>query len=135
MKTNEKTNKMDMKVKLSTLWIIVMFNMIFADILSFMMPGFLEEIMTGSATEFQITQGLLLVFAILLEIPIVMIFLSRVLKYRVNRWVNIIASVITIAFVAGMGTTDLHYIFFATIEVVSMLLIIWYAWKLPKQDV
>jgi general stress protein CsbA len=64
-----------------------------------------------------------------------MIFLSRVLKYRANRWVNIIASVITIAFVTGMGTTDLHYIFFATIEVVSMLLIIWYAWKLPKQDV
>jgi Sec-independent protein secretion pathway component TatC len=134
--TNKKTTKRkDRKVILSTLWIVVMFNMLFADILSFMVPGSLKEIMTGTATEFQITQGLLLIFAILLEIPIAMIFLSRVLKYRANRWVNIIASVITIAFVTGMGTTDLHYIFFATIEVVSMLLIIWYAWKLPKQDV
>jgi Sec-independent protein secretion pathway component TatC len=134
MDSNRKTTKRkDRKVILSTLWIVVMFNMIFADILSFMKPGFLKDIMTGS-TEIQITQGLLLLFAVLLEIPIAMIFLSRVLNYRANRWVNIIASVITIAFVIGMGTTDLHYIFFATIEAVSMLLIIWYAWKLPKQE-
>jgi len=123
----------DMKVKLSTLWVVVMFNMIFADILSFMMPGFLKELVDGSF-EIQITQGLLLVFAILLEIPIAMIFLSRVLKYRANRWANIIAAAITIAFVVGMGSTDLHYIFFATIEVVCMSLIVWYAWKLPKQE-
>ncbi|GAB6283657.1 MAG: DUF6326 family protein [Ignavibacterium sp.] len=124
----------DRKVLLSTLWVVVMFNMIFADILSFMNPGFLKELMTGYAGEIQITQELLLVFAILLEIPIVMIFLSSVLKYRANRLTNIIASVITIAFVIGSGSTYLHYIFFATLEVLCMLLIIWYAWKWPKQE-
>ncbi len=133
MNTNKKTTEMDMKVKLSTLWVVVMFNMIFADILSFMMPGFLKELVDGSF-EIQITQGLLLVFAILLEIPIAMIFLSRVLKYRANRWANTIAAAITIPFVIGMGSRDLHYIFFATIEVVCMSLIVWYAWKLPKQE-
>ena len=134
MNANRKTVKMeDMKVRLSTLWVVVMINMIFADILSFMMPGFLKELVDGSF-EIQITQGLLLVFAILIEIPIVMIFLSRVLKYRANRWANIIACAITIPFVIGMGSTDLHYIFFATIEVVCMSLIVWYAWKLPKQE-
>jgi hypothetical protein len=119
----------DIKLRLSMLWIVVMFNMIFADILSFMLPGFLEE-----AGEIQVTQGLLLVFAIILEIPIAMILLSRALKYRANRWANIIASVITIAFVIGGGSTYLHYIFFATIEIVCMLLIVWYAWKWPKQE-
>jgi Sec-independent protein secretion pathway component TatC len=76
----------------------------------------------------------LLVFAILLEIPIAMIFLSRVLKHRANRWANIIAAAITIAFVIGGGSTDLHYIFFAAIEVVCMLLIVWYAWKWPNPE-
>jgi fatty-acid desaturase len=134
MNSNKKTAEMkDIKVKLSTLWVVVMFNMIFADILSFMMPGFLKELVEGSF-EIQITQGLLLVFAILIEIAIVMIFLSRVLKHRANRWANIVACAITIAFVIGGGSTDLHYIFFATIEVVCMLLIVWYAWKLPKQE-
>jgi len=63
-----------------------------------------------------------------------MIFLSRVLKYRANRWANIIAGVITIVFVVGGGSLILHYIFFATIEVVLIALIIWYAWKWPKQE-
>jgi len=134
MNSNKKTAEMkDIKVKLSTLWVVVMFSMVFADILSFMMPGFLKELVEGSF-EIQITQGLLLVFATLLEIPIVMIFLSRVLKYRANRWANIVACAITIPFVIGMGSTDLHYIFFATIETVCMLLIVWYAWTWPKQE-
>ncbi len=125
---------MDTKVKLSTLWIVVMINMAFADIFSFMIPGFLEEIMTGSAASFPITQEIMLVFAIIMEIPIAMIFLSRVLKYRANRWVNIIAAAITILWVIGGGSTYPHYIFFATIEVVFAALIVWYAWKLPKQE-
>jgi len=118
----------DRKVLFSTLWIVVMMSMIFADICSFMLPGFLNDIMTGN-TPFKITQEIMLVFAILLEIPIAMIFLSRVLKYKANRWANIIASVITILFVIGGGSLYLHYYFFATIEVVCMLVIIWYAWK------
>ncbi len=123
-----------MKVKLSTLWIVVMFNMVFADILGFMIPGSLEKIMTGSAASFPITQEIMLGFAIILQIPIVMIFLSRVLKARANRWANILASIITIVFIWVGGEINLLYIFFAAIETVCMLLIVWYAWKLPKQE-
>ncbi len=134
MNTSKKTTGVaDMKVKLSTLWVFVMFNIVFADIVGFMNPGALENIMTGAAG-LEITQELLLVFSIILEIPIAMILLSRVLKYRANRWANIVASVVTILFVIGGGSTYLSYIFFATMEVVCMLLIIWYAWKWNPQE-
>ena len=119
----------DRKVLFSTLWIFVMFNMLAADILSFMVPGFLKELMTGYAGEIQITQGFLFVAAIMLEIPIVMIVLSQVLRYGANRWTNIMAGIITIVFVTAGGSTYPHYIFFATIEVVSISLIVWSAWK------
>jgi hypothetical protein len=72
--------------------------------------------------------------AILMAIPIVMIFLSRVLRRPVNRWANIIAAVITIVYVIGGGSTYPHYIFLAAIEVVSLLLIIWYAWRWSQQE-
>ena len=134
MNSEKNTAGMDMKVKLSTLWIVVMFNMVFADILSFMLPDFLEILETGQAGGVPITQEILLVFAVFLEIPIVMIILSRVLKVSVNRWANIIAAVITILFVVGGGSTSLHYIFFATIEVACMFLIIWYAWRWPNPE-
>ncbi len=134
MNTNQKTDKLNMKVKLSTLWIVVMFNMVFADILGFMFPEFLEILKTGHADGMKITQEIMLVFAIMLEIPIAMIFLSRILKYRANRRANIIASLITILFVIGGGSAYFHYIFFAAIEIVCLLLIIWYVWNWSEQE-
>ena len=138
----KKTTGLDMldtKAKLSTLWIFILLNVIFADIHGFFKPGFLEEIMTGVVNGTQMTEGLFLLAAIGLEIPIAMVLLSRVLKYRVNRWANIIAGAISIAFAIGNWSTTPELIvpdriFFATIEVVSMLLIIWYAWRWPRQE-
>ncbi len=128
------SSKTDIRVLISTLWIVVMFNMIFADILGFLVPGSLKALMTGYAGEVKLSQEILLVFAIVLEIPIAMIFLSRVLKYGVNRWANIAAGFITIIFVIGGGSLELHYIFFATVEVICMLVIIWYAWKWREEE-
>jgi Sec-independent protein secretion pathway component TatC len=104
-----------------------MFNMVFADILTFIKPGELQALWAGQAGV-QVTQGLLLVFAILLEIPIAMIFVSRILKRGPNRWANTVATVITTAFVVGGGSLDLHYVFFATVEVACMALIVWSVW-------
>jgi hypothetical protein len=118
--------KIDRKVLLSTLWIVVMINMLKADILSLYIPGSLDEV-ARTAGETPITQ-LMLGGAIMMEISIIMIILSRILKYRANRWVNIITSIITIAFVVGGGASYPHYIFIATVEVVCLLLIIWNAW-------
>ena len=113
--------------RISTLWIVVMFNMVFADILSFIKPGALQELWAGQAGV-QISPGLLLVFAVLLEIPIAMIWLSRILKEQANRWANTAAAVITALFVVGGGSIDLHYVFFATVEVACMALIVRSVW-------
>jgi hypothetical protein len=130
MNTSGKTTvKIGTKVLLSTLWIVVMINMAFADILGLFIPGALEEVAKTSVSTGTTIPQLMLIGAIMLEIPIAMILLSRVLKFKVNRWVNIIASIVTIAYVVGGGSLSPHYIFIATIEVVCMLLIVWFAWK------
>jgi hypothetical protein len=113
--------------RLSTLWIVVMFNMVFADILTFITPGALQDLWSGRAGV-HLTPGLLLGFAILLEIPIAMIFVSRVLKPDLNRWVNTVAAVVTAAYVVGGGSLTLHYVFFATVEIAFMALIVWSVW-------
>jgi hypothetical protein len=124
--------KIDTKVLLSTLWIVVMINMLTADILSLYVPGTTDEL-AKTAGDTPITQ-LMLGGAIMMEISIVMIILSRVLTHRVNRWTNIIASIITILFVIGGGAAYPHYIFIAIVEVVSLLLIVWNAWKWSNPD-
>ncbi|PKQ37234.1 MAG: hypothetical protein CVT59_08315 [Actinobacteria bacterium HGW-Actinobacteria-1] len=130
MSANERGSEaMSMQVRLSLLWVFIMFNMVFADILSFMYPGFLSEVMSGHAGGVVITPSFLLLAAVLTEIPIAMIVLSRVLKPRANRWANIVAGVVTIAYVAGGSSTYPHGIFFSVLEVGCALAIIGYAWR------
>jgi hypothetical protein len=123
------TEKIDTKVLLSTLWIVVMINMLKADILSLYIPGALDEVAKTSVSTGTPIPQLMLGGAIMMEISIVMIVLSRVLKYKVNRWTNIITSIITIVFVVGAGVSYPHYIFIATVETLCLLLIIGFAWK------
>ena len=126
--TSNKSLRMpDTRVLLSTLWIVVMINMLKADILSLYIPGMMDDF-RAFAGDTPITM-MMLGAAIMMEISIVMIFLSRVLKYKVNRWANIVTAVITIVFVIGGGSTYPHYIFIAAVEVICLLVIIWKAWQ------
>ncbi len=116
----------DRKVALSTLWIFAMLNYIYADVfLLFFNP-------TAQNENPVMTQGVVLVFAILMETAIAMVLLSRFLKYGANRWANIIAGLFHTAFVAWsmIGETPApFYVFFASVEMVCTLFIAWYAWK------
>ena len=108
--------------------------MLKADILSLYIPGSAEELAKTSASTGAPIPQLMLGGAIMMEISIVMIILSHVLNRSVNRWVNIIVSLITIAFVLGGGVSYPHYIFIAAVEVICLLLIIWNAWKWAKPE-
>ena len=123
------TKKIDVKVLLSTLWIVVMINLLTADILGLYIPGTAGELAKTSASTGTSIPQLMLGGAVMNELAIVMIILSRVLNYGLNRWVNIIVSLITIAYVVSGGIAYPHYIFIATVEVICLLLIIWLAWK------
>lgn len=134
MNTNQKPVEMqNRKAILSTLWIFLTANYIYCDVLSNMESSVIKELLTGTIGAIPITQGFLLAAAVMMEIPFAMIVLSRVLKYRANRWVNIIAGVIMITIqvgTMGMGTSPtLHYLFYSAIEIACNLLIVWLAWK------
>ena len=91
------------KARISMLWVVVMLNMLFADALTLYIPESLQKVLSGS-TPADITPAMMLVMAVIIEIPIAMIFLSRVLKDRVNRWVNTATAAITIVSVVGFST-------------------------------
>ena len=134
MNTNIKTAKMDTKILLILLWVFYSVNFMYADQLSSLEPGVLEEQMSGYVADgtVKITDGFLLGTAVMFEIPFLMIVLSWVLKYRANRWANIIAGtlfVVTQISSLFLGAPSPMYIFYSTIEVAGLLLIVWNAWK------
>src|SRR5437660_10553513 len=142
MKTTTKTTVMkDRKAMLSLLWIFVMFNFTYGDILTLYFNGVLQKeawqlFQSGYVGSVHIMQGFVLLGAVLLETAIAMVLLSRVLKYRANRWANIIVAVLQTAAVAQSLTGPLYwnlfYAFFATIEMACTLFIVWYACTWPR---
>lgn len=89
MNTNKKITAMkDRKAILSTLWIFVMFNYIYADIA---IMNFNPAVYQKAAAK--MSDGLVLGFALLMELAIAMPLLSRILTYRANRWANILAGI------------------------------------------
>lgn len=137
MNTNKTTTKINMKVLLSTLWIFAMFNYLYADVLTLMDSEVLNDLLTGYRGSMHITDEMLLVGAILMETAIAMVLLSRILKYKANRWANIIVGALhtVVVFASMLGSPPaLYYIFHGTIEVVSTSLIVWFAWKWTQQE-
>lgn len=134
MNTSIKTVKMNPKILLILLWVFYTVNFMYADTLSSLEPGVLTMHMSGYTADgtVKITQGFLLGTAVMFEIPFLMIVLSWVFKYRINRWANIVAAALFIVAQIGslfMGVPSPAYIFYSVVEIAALLLIVWNAWK------
>jgi len=120
------------KIILSKLWIFLTVNYIFCDVFSLYHSKFLNKLLTGKIDGIDFTEPFLLYFAIIMEIPILMIVLSIFLKTKINRIINIISGISMIIIQLGSlvtGENSLHYIFFSVIEIITLLLIIYIAYK------
>ncbi len=117
---------------LSTLWIFLTVNFIFCDVFTLMHSADLRQILEGKVGDMELTQGFLLAFAVIMEIPMIMIVLSRILRHKINRILNIIFGIFLLVIQAWSLTTgevSLHYIFFSIVEILTCTLIVWKAWN------
>jgi len=116
-------------------WVARMLVSLQGDVIRYMEPGMLENIINGTL-DIPLTEEMLAVMVIMMMIPIFMVFLSVELPYKANRWANIIVAILFIV-IDGIGfiiprpvyenILGFGYIFFCVV-------IIWYAWKWSKQE-
>ncbi|MHA1128232.1 MAG: DUF6326 family protein [Alphaproteobacteria bacterium] len=121
---------LDIKTRISTLWIIVTLNIVFADIYSIILEF-------GGANLLDIpgnAEIMMLIAVFLTNVPIMMIYFSRVMEVKANRRMNIGTAIVTILYVIGGASMVPHYIAAASIEVALLLYIIWTAWKWNAQS-
>jgi hypothetical protein len=129
----------DTKERLSLLWIFALLNYLYADVVAlFAIAG------TGNSFE-PLPPWALMGSAVLMEIPIAMIVACRLLPFRANRLANIISGIVLtlvngfLTFVApligwGKPPAFAEYLFFATIETVCTVVIVWRAWKWSESE-
>ncbi len=117
----------DVRIILSASWIAVMLTYLLGDVLR-IYPGDFKQ---GEIAGRPVTQKLLLGIAILMAVPILMVFLSLTLSYPLNRWANIIAPLVFLGFnLIGLPTYPSAYNRFLIIVGLGFnVLTIWYAWQ------
>lgn len=126
----------DPRILLSTLWIVLSVNYIFCDVFTLMDSESLRTILSGRMGDLVISREFLLAFAVIMEIPLMMILLSRVLPHTWNRPLNIVAGILLTLIQVWSLTTEtpaLHYLFFSIVEIGLSAGIAVYAftWKHP----
>jgi len=126
----------DRKSLLSLLWIFLTVNYIYCDVFTLHDANYLKAFLSGESGGMKITEKFLLIFAFVMQIPMIMIVLSRTLIFKFNKYFNVVAGIITTsihAFTVSMGGT-IYFMFFSTFEICTGLSIIYLAatWKGEK---
>ena len=117
----------DTRIVLSGLWIAVMLTYLLGDVLRI----FAGDFEAGTiARGLQATQGMWLLIAIIMLIPIVMVVLTLTLKYPAIRWVNIVVAIFVVIFnLFGLPYKGAYDNFLIAVSIVFNAVTVWYAWK------
>src|SRR4051794_10789548 len=116
--TNESASHLEdlhvpVKLKLAASWAALMFLYAYGDIFAYFRPGFIEDVMSGEVSDFDIDQLFLLAISIYVAIPAAMVFLSLVMKPRLNRWTNIVLGAVyaVTILLSTIGEDYVYYVF------------------------
>lgn len=141
MSTNKTTHLKDfevnIKIKLAALWTATTFCYLYGDYFELYTPGKVESLIHGkNVLDSPIT---LFIASIIVTIPPLMIFLSLILKPRINKTLNIIVGLLftTMMVLIAVGSLTpwyTFYVFLAIIESILTFIIAWKAFKWPKQN-
>lgn len=121
-------------VLLSTLWLFVLLNFIYCDVIGLHDANVLASLLDGHAGAIEITPLFLLASSILMEIPIVMVLVARLADRSVTRVTSIAAAAFMVLVQCSslfVGPFSPSYTFFSVIEIATLVSIVIVAarWK------
>ncbi len=128
--------KVNIKIKLASLWASVTFCYLYGDYFELYTPDKINSLITGD--NIMDSPTTLLMASIILAIPSLMVAISIFLQSKINRILNIIFGTLftlMMIFIGIMSTNEWYqfYVFLAFLESIITALIVWYAWKWPKE--
>jgi len=122
-------------------WIATILSSLQGDTYRLSDPSALQATLANSGSV-TVTSDLLLIMAIIFAIPIVLCVLTMIIKYTIMRWINRITSVFFGLFHAGYLVSILVFwksagyeIVWAALGLILSIVVIGYAWKLPKTEI
>jgi hypothetical protein len=121
------------RLKLFSLWLFILFNIIFRDIHQMTLKSHLEMLLTGYYNGMEVTDAIMLFGAIVVNIPISMLLVSLFSKQHINRRINMITGCIMPLILLTSIPTDMDDVFHLTIEILALICIIRTSYKWKKR--
>lgn len=132
--TNFEAFNVNVRVKISALWVSMLFVFAYVDLFSLYRADFRADIEAGEIAGFTINQAFLLGTTMYIVIPSLMVFLALALPPRIDRIANIVLGLVyAITVIAGAIGEWNYYILGSAIEIALLAAIVYYAWTWPKQ--
>lgn len=123
----------NVRIKISALWTSMLLVFAYVDLFSLYRPDFRADVEAGEIGGFTVNQAFLLGTTAYIVIPSLMVFLSLILRPRVNRIANMAVGVLyALTIIAGAIGEWNYYVLGSVIEVVQLAAIVYYAWNWPK---
>jgi len=127
--------RIGVRLKISALWIAMLFLFAYGDIFGFFRTGLIEEVIEGEVSGVEITQVFLFGVSVSIAIASAMVFLSLVLRTRLNRRINIVLPILIVSIaISSIGETWAYDYFMSAAESALLALIVWYAWTWPTRE-
>ena len=129
--------KINVRSKLSFLWTSVMFCFLYGDYFELYVPKKIQGLMSGVNMLNSPTK--LFIASVVLSIPAIMIAITALINSNVVKWLNIFfgfmfALMMILILINSISIWYAFYVFFAILEVIIALTIVWQAWSWPKRD-
>jgi hypothetical protein len=118
---------MDTKIILSATWVVATLLYLYGDVFRICSGDQAKK----SMADMNLNQYIWLGLAVLMLMPILMVFLNLILPQPVSRWVNIIVAVFFFLFnLVGLPTyLSLYDKFLIAVSMAFNVVTIWYAWN------
>jgi hypothetical protein len=117
------------RLKLFTLWLFVLLNIIFRDIHQMTLKSHLEMLLTGYFNGVEITDSIMLFGAIIVNTPISMLLVSLFAERKASRVLQLAATVILTGSFLASPPTDPDDVFHLVVELLALGAIVWTSLK------
>ncbi len=122
----------DTRLKVSALWTAILFIFAYVDLFWLYRPDVRANIESGKVFVFDINQTFLFLATLYIIVPSLMIYLTLVMRPRLNRIINIVVAALYAITIAGGAVGEWgYYILGSVIEALLLAVVVHNAWTWP----
>ena len=132
---HDDSSRIDTRLRISALWIAVLFIFAYVDLFSLYRPDVRADIEAGTVYAFDINQTFLFLTTLYVIIPSLMVYLTLIMRPPLNRLVNIVVVAAYGLTIIGSAVGEWNYFILGSVaEAILLALVIHHAWIWPKAD-